>query len=591
MCPSATFIVIICSFLIQVSIIGSDFFIYHTTRSDIILAFSISQAIAYLLYPLLGWLSDVYFTRYKVIRLAFIIFNVTTAVATVLAVVLMLYDVYNSNLAIGISLMVAVLTVMMALLGLGIFEANAIQFGMDQMLEASSDQLSTFIHWYYWSINLGHILLSWMTVGVLVYYSSCKMNIHAGSRQLRDIFGYLNYAIFTHIILCMAVVQLVLSVLGLCLLISSKKHLNIERPGHNPFKLIYKVLKYAWKHTCPENRSAFTYWEEDIPSRIDLGKNKYGGPFTTEEVEDTKSFLHILFLLCTLLGFHLSGHGYSLSNQLMREECPSFWVLMMLADPMNLTTLTIIIGIPIYKLVIAHCYQKYLPNMLKRMGLGLLCCLLKGITEIILQTTHTTVQQCHHFDMPSRSCFIFSTQLNVNGTCYNITALTHYEYYCTENNATFLLLIIPQVLQGLTYLLVFMTALEFICAQAPLQLKGLLISLWYASLAIHYLLVEPLEAYITDSTSWEIFHEVKAFLIAIYLFFYLYVSERYRYRVRDEVVNEQFLVEEIYEREIQLAEKYAREKKAEMRALYGDPVSRPRQYGTTEGDQESSQSE
>ena len=28
-----------------------------------------------------------------------------------------------------------------------------------------------------------------------------------------------------------------------------------------------------------------------------------------------------------------------------------------------------------------------------------------------------------------------------------------------------------------------MTALEFICAQAPLRLKGLLIGIWYASLA------------------------------------------------------------------------------------------------------------
>ena len=31
---------------------------------------------------------------------------------------------------------------------------------------------------------------------------------------------------------------------------------------------------------------------------------------------------------------------------------------------------------------------------------------------------------------------------------------------------------------------------------------------------------------------------------------YLCVSRRYRYRLRDEVVNEQYLIEEIYEREI-----------------------------------------
>ena len=51
-----------------------------------------------------------------------------------------------------------------------------------------------------------------------------------------------------------------------------------------------------------------------------------------------------------------------------------------------------------------------------------------------------------------------------------------------RHNLIFLLLIIPYVLHGLAYLLVFMTALEFICAQAPLRLKGILIGIWYALL-------------------------------------------------------------------------------------------------------------
>ncbi len=57
--------------------------------------------------------------------------------------------------------------------------------------------------------------------------------------------------------------------------------------------MIYQVLKFAAKHKAPLNRSALTYWEEDIPSRMDLGKSKYGGPFTTEEVEDVKSILRM----------------------------------------------------------------------------------------------------------------------------------------------------------------------------------------------------------------------------------------------------------------------------------------------------------
>ena len=34
--------------------------------------------------------------------------------------------------------------------------------------------------------------------------------------------------------------------------------------------------------------------EEDYPSRIDLGKSQYGGPFTVEEVEDVKTVFRLI---------------------------------------------------------------------------------------------------------------------------------------------------------------------------------------------------------------------------------------------------------------------------------------------------------
>ena len=79
-------------------------------------------------------------------------------------------------------------------------------------------------------------------------------------------------------------------------------HWLVKEPvTNNPLKLIYQVLKYAVKKKYPQLRSAFTYWEDKPYSRIDLGKNKYGGPFTMEEVEDVKTFFRILawFGFCT----------------------------------------------------------------------------------------------------------------------------------------------------------------------------------------------------------------------------------------------------------------------------------------------------
>ena len=57
---------------------------------------------------------------------------------------------------------------------------------------------------------------------------------------------------------------------------------------------MYRVLKYAFKHKQPQCRSAFTYSEDELPSRIDYGKSKYGGPLTTEQVEDVKTFLRLI---------------------------------------------------------------------------------------------------------------------------------------------------------------------------------------------------------------------------------------------------------------------------------------------------------
>ena len=76
----------------------------------------------------------------------------------------------------------------------------------------------------------------------------------------------------------------------------------------NPYRLIYRVLKFAKEHKYPVGRSAFTYWENEIPSRINLGKRKYGGPFTTEEVEDVRTFLHLFKLLLSLAGILISSY-------------------------------------------------------------------------------------------------------------------------------------------------------------------------------------------------------------------------------------------------------------------------------------------
>ena len=70
----------------------------------------------------------------------------------------------------------------------------------------------------------------------------------------------------------------------------------------NPVKIIAKVLNYAGKNKYPRNHSALTYWEEDYPSRLDLGKEKLGGPFSEEQVENVKTVLRLIPLFVSLVG-------------------------------------------------------------------------------------------------------------------------------------------------------------------------------------------------------------------------------------------------------------------------------------------------
>ena len=200
---------------------------------------------------------------------------------------------------------------------------------------------------------------------------------------------------------------------------TTKKHFYIQKAGLNPFKNIYEVLKYSWKHKVPEHRSAFTYWEEDIPRRIDLGKNKYGGPFTNEEVEDTKTFLRILPLLLCLIGYHLAGDGYSAPEQLQRTSCPSLPVLLLIViNPLHMSTLVSVVGIPLYRLVIMKLFPrlKYI-RMLTKMWMGLYLSLLQVVMHItVVVNYNTTYWQQHHSIIhkellfsPSRECYKIRT--------------------------------------------------------------------------------------------------------------------------------------------------------------------------------------
>ena len=361
---------------------------------------------------------------------------------------------------------------------------------------------------------------------------------------------------------------------------TTKKHFYILKAGLNPFKNIYKVLRYSWKHKIPEHRSAFTYWEEDIPRRIDLGKNKYGGPFTNEEVEDTKTFLRILPLLLCLFGYHLAGDGYSASGQLQRTSCPSLPVLLLVViNPLHMSTIVAVVGIPLYRLVIVKVFPR-LKNvrMLTKMWIDLYLSLVQVVLYIIVVVNHDTTYWQQHYTTydtarfsPSRHCYVIRTGCSFNP----YLGLWDCQQYNDPVDNTYLWFIIPQLLDGLSYLLVSMTVFEFICAQAPRTTQGLLIGLWYATFSIRYSVVSILDYFIAERKSWLIYEGVKGFLILVSLVLFSCVSKCYRYRQRDEIVNVHRMIEDTHEKWLDQQEEYMQERREfyQTMSTYNTPES------------------
>ena len=157
-----------------------------------------------------------------------------------------------------------------------------------------------------------------------------------------------------------------------------------NEPGYqNPYKTVYKVIKFAKNHECPLRRSAFTHSDNYIPSRLDFAKERFGGPFTTEQVEDVKVFLRILLVLfavgpvfnleipASYFIFPLFGVHFFYYNPSMQEYCTSEFTWNIFLETGGLTKLSMIIFFPLYIWIAFSLLRNKFPNMFLRVGAGI----------------------------------------------------------------------------------------------------------------------------------------------------------------------------------------------------------------------------
>ena len=296
----------------------------------------------------------------------------------------------------------------------------------------------------------------------------------------------------------------------------SPKWLIIEPKSPQSLKTVCQVLKFAVKHKAPLNRSAFTYWEEDIPSRIDLGKSKYGGPFTTEQVENVKTTLRLLVIALTFFfgSFSLLLPSYFYHKIFQHTTgCTikmfHFWV----TDSTGYGFL----GTLVYEFLVYPLFKNKLSGILKRIGAAFLIVTLICFVCFALKLVQ----------------FLFQSSAGTTG--WIVTVL----YY----SAT-----------GLLQQVLLTSIFEFMCAQSPYNMRGLLLSLLVPLIVITSTLASTVGRYLiieTCSTKhwcFLVLSSVKIVLCLIAFLLFCIVARWYKKRVRDDDYNTQQVVEEVYDR-------------------------------------------
>ena len=175
--------------LIHIQILRGNNWIGYAFQGSAPLFLTLFQGVSYLLFPFCGWIAEVYISRLWMLRCSFVVVFISSIILFSSSSVLILVRHFVDDVFASLSGGIFVIT---GLIGLGIYESNAIQFGMDQMLESSSEQLSSFIHWYFWCVNIGPLIIYYAILGAFLYFSSCAIKISAAHSEFGKLFGWLS---------------------------------------------------------------------------------------------------------------------------------------------------------------------------------------------------------------------------------------------------------------------------------------------------------------------------------------------------------------------------------------------------------------
>ena len=452
------------------------------------------HSLSVLLYPVLGWLADVKFGRYVMVKWGLRVMWIMSILFCIASVVLNHFELsYTSE-----SLVRAFLYVPLTL-AQGCVMASIFQLGVDQLAEASSSEITSYFRWFAWL---------WFGSGVSVAFSqamTCFCSEYA-------LLGFL----FLPAVITMGIV-----VDCMC-----NHWLIKESVSDNPFALIKKVLQYAAKNKYPRLRSAFTYWDDKRYSRIDFAKNEFGGPFTLDQVEDVKTFFRI-FIISVIFGFFA---GLCASIHPVYDIVARYIHAKNSSDSPNTCFKNISVShsgnifmvmiLPVYEFIFYPFFKRYVHvSILKKVGYGM-------VFFVLSLAACTAIEFVGNSHLP-----------HANVTCQ----LADGEH--NNSPIDYRWMILPFILDSVANFLFITSGIEFLCAQSPHSMKGLLFGtslglvgfftvLGFSLLMlVEYIVKKWLSSNRYGCLSWYLLISL-AFLLTLFIIFY-FALKCYKKRLRD----------------------------------------------------------
>ena len=485
-------------------------------------------AVVMIIYLVSGFIADFCCGRYKIVMISISILTVATLLVCPTALLIRGEDVgikfKYDNLIKGKGIIVLILLIsafVSYIIGLIGYKANYIQLGLDQLHEAQSEYLGLFAHYTTWAFHIGSLL-------PIVVFD--KKNF--GKHFLLNILPFI-----------------LATVLLLLLIITCwKRHwFHAELPQNNPYKTVYKVLNFARKHRYALQRSAYTYSDDYIPTRIDFAKERYGGPFSTEEVENVKTLARIILLLLSLGPIYLLHVPasqyifplYAYHTQPFNASLTNWSRLVKDGLLINLTSTCLF---PIYIWLVYSLLRKRMPKMLLRLGIGIILSLLGVVIMLIIDLVGHSNTSPQHSNHTSFQCMFKVTSIN-------------YTKEFTPLNMNWFVLIPPSLLLGIGSPIVTATTIEFISAQSPHSMRSLLVGIYFTIRGFFYLLGYITALPFSITTTW--INEAKISCGSVYLLFtsviglvglilFSVAAKCYKYRKRDDENFNQQDIEEVF---------------------------------------------